>query len=103
MRRIEQRLEGSLDKTAATVAPAWWARTTACPVEGPVVQFGAIVGGAVVIIGQCSVDSGVLLESCRVAPRERAPRLRDGRSGAPAPLRSNFPDASRFTARRTAA
>ena len=103
VRRIEQRLEGSLDKTAATVVPAWWARTTTFPVDGPVVQFGAVVGGAIVIIGQCSVDSGVLFDSCRVAPWERAPRLRDGRSGAPAPLRSGFPDASRASARRSAA
>ena len=103
VRRRAGGFEAVFDRTAGSVAPAWWARTAACPTEGPVVQFGAVARGVVVIIGQCPVDSGVLFDSCRAAPRERAPWLCDGRSGAPAPLRSNFPDASRFTARRTAA
>ena len=103
VRRLEGGLEGSIDNAAATVAPAWWARTRKSQDKGAVVEFGAVVDGVVVTIGHSSISSRVLFESCRMAPREPAPRLRDWRSGAPAPLRSGFPDASRVSARRRAA
>ncbi len=103
VRRVGKLYIPSFDRASALVAPAW-PRLAEKPRsgrdDGPFVQFGALVGGAVVVVANGPVTSRVLFESACVAPRERRHRIRDARCGGPAALRSSFPDPSRLSASR---